>query len=198
MAKHGLEIIRFLKWRKKVKGKTTLIRLYEIIYVGLLMLWSKRNKPPLKNTIHEFISRKEYEEDLSSGKLFDKLIREIKESPCDDKSGYYLKDSTEILDHNNIKEIFSYKKILLKELNTNSPVDRYTVIYEYAKKYYLWSLNKMEMESEDITKQQNFETSENPPLEIWNINLKLEKKNNKPIIYGAIALAIIIVLVLMV
>ncbi len=102
------------------------------------------------------------------------------------------------LDHNNIKEIFSYKKILLKELNTNSPVDRYTVIYEYAKKYYLWSLNKMEMESEDITKQQNFETSENPPLEIWNINLKLEKKNNKPIIYGAIALAIIIVLVLMV
>ena len=37
----------------------------------------------------------------------------------------------------------------------------------------------MEMESEDITKQQNFETSENPPLEIWNINLKLEKKNNE-------------------
>ena len=166
MAKHGLEIIRFLKWRKKVKGKTTLIRLYEIVYVGLLMLWSKKGKPPLKNAIHEFISRKEYEENLSSGKLFDKLIREIKETPCDDKSGYYLKDSAEIFDYNNIKEIFSHKTILLKELNTKNPVERYTVIYEYVKKYYLWALNKMKKESEDITKQQNFETSDNPPLEI--------------------------------
>ena len=99
-------------------------------------------------------------------KLFDKLIREIKETPCDDKSGYYLKDSAEIFNHNNIKEIFSHKKILLKELNTKNPVERYTVIYEYIKKYYLWALNKMKMENEDITKQQNFETSDNPPLEI--------------------------------
>ena len=166
MAKHGLEIVQFLKWRKKVKGKTTLIRLYEIIYVGLLMLWSKKGKPPLKNTIHEFISRKEYEENLSSGKLFDKLIREIKEKPCDDKSGYYLEDSAEIFDHNNLKEIVSLKKILLKELNNKNSVERYTVIYEYVKKYYLWALNKMKKESEDITKQQNFETSDNPPLEI--------------------------------
>ncbi len=166
MAKHGLEIIRFLKWRKKVKGKTTLIRLYEIVYVGLLMLWSKKDKPPLKNAIHEFISRKEYEENLSSGKLFDKLIGEIKETPCDDKSGYYLKDSAEIFDHNNLKEIISNKKILLKELNTKNLIERYAIIYEYSKKYYLWALNKMSADSEDITKQQNFETSDNPPLEI--------------------------------
>ncbi len=166
MSKHGIEIIRFLKWRKKAKGKTTLIRLYEIIYVGLLMLWSKRGKPPLKNAIHEFISRKEYEEDLSSGKLFDKLIREIKETSCEDKSGYYIENSAEIFDYNNLKEIISNKKILLKELNTNNPVERYIIIYEYVKKYYLWALNKMEMENEDITKQQNFETSNKPPLEI--------------------------------
>ena len=130
------------------------------------MLWSKKNKPPLKNAIHEFISRKEYEENLSSGKLFDKLIREIKEKPCDDKSGYYLEDSAEIFDHNNLKEIVSLKKILLKELNSKNSVERYTVIYEYVKKYYLWALNKMKKENEDITKQQNFETSGNPPLEI--------------------------------
>ena len=78
---------------KKAKEKTTLIRLYEIIYVGLLMLWSKKGKPPLKNAIYEFISRKEYEEDLSSGKLFDKLIREIKETPYEDKSGYYIENA---------------------------------------------------------------------------------------------------------
>ena len=166
MAKHGIEIIRFLKWRKKAKGKTTLIRLYEIIYVGLLMLWSKKGKPPLKNTIHEYISRGEYEEDLSSGKLFDKLIKEIKKTPCEDKSGYYFENSAEIFDHNNLKEIISNKKILLKELNTKNLIERYAIIYEYSKKYYLWALNKMEMESKDITKQQNFETSSNPPLEI--------------------------------
>ena len=166
MAKHGIEIIQFLKWRKKAKEKTALIRLYEIIYVGLLMLWSKKGKPPLKNTIHEYISRGEYEEDLSSGKLFDKLIKEIKETPCEDKSGYYFENSAEIFDHNNLKEIISNKKILLKELNTKNLIERYAIIYEYSKKYYLWALNKMEMESKDITKQQNFETSSNPPLEI--------------------------------
>ena len=166
MSKHGIEIIRFLKWRKKAKGKTTLIRLYEIIYVGLLMLWSKRGKPPLKNAIHEFISRKEYEEDLSSGKLFDKLIREIKETSCEDKSGYYIENSAEIFDYNNLKEIISNKKTLLKELNTKNLIDRYSVIYEYSKKYYLWALNKMSADNEDITKQQNFETSEKPPLKI--------------------------------
>ena len=130
------------------------------------MLWSKRNKPPLKNTIHEFISRKEYEEDLSSGKLFDKLIREIKETSCEDKSGYYIENSAEIFDYNNLKEIISNKKTLLKELNTKNLIDRYSVIYEYSKKYYLWALNKMSADNEDITKQQNFETSEKPPLKI--------------------------------
>ena len=166
MAKHGIEIIQFLKWRKKAKEKTALIRLYEIIYVGLLMLWSKKGKPPLKNTIHEYISRGEYEEDLSSGKLFDKLIKEIKETPCEDKSGYYFENSAEIFDYNNLKEIISNKKTLLKELNTKNLIDRYSVIYEYSKKYYLWALNKMSADSEDITKQQNFETSDNLPLEI--------------------------------
>ena len=166
MAKHGIEIIRFLKWKKKTKVKTTLIRLYEITYVGLLMLWSKKDKLPLKNTIHEFIRRKEYEEDISPEKLFDKLIREIKEKPCEDKSSYYLENSAEIFDHNNLKEIISNKKILLKELNTKELVERYTIIYELCKKYYLWVLNKMRIKNEDISKLQNFKTSNDLPLEI--------------------------------
>ena len=55
---------------------------------------------------------------------------------------------------------------ILKELATNKIVERYSVIYEYCKQYYSWALNKKFKQSEDITKQQNFETSEEPPLKL--------------------------------
>ncbi len=51
MTKHDVEIRRYLAWRRKVRGKTIPIRLYELIYVGLTMLWSKMEKPPLKTQI---------------------------------------------------------------------------------------------------------------------------------------------------
>ena len=93
MTKHDIEIRRFLAWRKKIRGKPITIRLYEIIYVGLVMLWSNMNRPPLRTVIHEFIKRKEYREELMTGKLFQKLIREIMETPSDDGTGFYLLDS---------------------------------------------------------------------------------------------------------
>ena len=74
MAKHDIEIRRYLVWRRKVRGKPTPIRLYELIYVGLTMLWSKMGKPSLKTAIYKFVERKEYEEELMSGQLFQKLI----------------------------------------------------------------------------------------------------------------------------
>ena len=87
MVKHDVEIRRYLAWRKSVRGKTIPIRLYEIIYVGLVMLWSKMGKPPLNKAIHEYIDRANYKKELMSGDLFQKLINEIKETPAEDKTG---------------------------------------------------------------------------------------------------------------
>ena len=90
MARHDVEIRRYLAWRKIVRGKTIAVRLWEIIYVGLVMLWSKMDKPPLKTVIYKFVERKEYKAELMSGILFQKLIREIRETSCEDGTGYYL------------------------------------------------------------------------------------------------------------
>jgi hypothetical protein len=155
-----------LAWRKKAKGKTIQIRLYEIIYVGMLMLWSKMGKPLLDRAIYEYVRRDEYKKDLISGKLFNKLILEIKETPCKDDTGYYLENSSEILTHQDLQKINIEKNLILKALTTNKIVERYSVIYEYCKQYYSWALNKKLQQSEDITKQQNFETSEEPPLKL--------------------------------
>ena len=115
MAKHDIEIRRYLAWRRKVRGKPIPIRLYELIYVGLTMLWSKMGRPPLKSTIYQFIERKEYEEELMSGQLFRKLIKEIKENPSEDKTGYYLSDSREQLTHEDIKQIEKEKNSIIKK-----------------------------------------------------------------------------------
>jgi|TARA_Y100000310_G_C20614164_1_gene779694 hypothetical protein len=155
-----------LAWRKKAKGKTISIRLYEIIYVGLLMLWSKMGKPPLDRAIYEYVRRDEYKEDLMSRKLFNKLIREIKETPCRDKTGYYLENSAEILTHQDLQKMNIEINSIVKRLTTNKIVERYSDIFEYCKQYYSWALNKKLQQSEDITEQQNFETSEEPPLKL--------------------------------
>ena len=118
MAKHDIEIRRYLAWRKKVRGKPIPIRLYELIYVGLTMLWSKMGKPPLRSAIYQFIERKEYEEELMSGQLFRKLIKEIKEKPSEDKTGYYRSDSREQLTHKDIKQKEAIKE-KKKELKNN-------------------------------------------------------------------------------
>jgi len=64
VAKHDVEIRRYLAWRKIVREKTIPIRLYEIIYVGLVMLWSKMGNPPLSKAIHEYIDRTNYKKEL--------------------------------------------------------------------------------------------------------------------------------------
>jgi len=130
------------------------------------MLWSKMGKPPLDRAIYEYVRRDEYKEDLMSRKLFNKLIREIKETPCRDKTGYYLENSAEILTHQDLQKMNIEINSIVKRLTTNKIVERYSDIFEYCKQYYSWALNKKFKQSEDITKQQNFETSEEPPLKL--------------------------------
>ena len=142
MAKHDIEIRRYLAWRRKVRGKPIPIRLYELIYVGLTMLWSKMGKPSLKIAIYQFVERKEYEEELMSGQLFQKLIKEIKENPSDDKTGYYLPDSREQLTYEDIKQIEKEKNLVIKKLSTNNLVERYETVSRLCKLYQSWALKK--------------------------------------------------------
>ena len=79
------------------------------------MLWSKMGKPSLKTVIYKFIERREYEEELMSGQLFRKLIKEIRENPSEDKTGYYLSDSREQITHKDIKQIEKEKDSIIKE-----------------------------------------------------------------------------------
>ena len=110
MARHDIEIRRYLTWRKKVKGKPIPIRLYEVIYIHLTMLWSKMGKPPVKNALHKFVERKEYKEQITTCQLFKKLIDEIKSNPSDDESGYYLPDSGEQISYENMKQLEKEKE----------------------------------------------------------------------------------------
>ena len=166
MAKHDIEIRRYLAWRKKVKGKPIPIRLYELIYVGLTMLWSKMGKPSLKTAIYQFVERKEYEEELMSGQLFQKLIKEIKENPSDDKTGYYLLDSREQLTYEDIKQIEKEKNLVIKKLSTNNLVERYETVSRLCKFYQSWALEKKSQQAEDITRQESFEIYPYLPLNL--------------------------------
>ena len=166
MTKHDVEIRRYLAWRRKVRGKPISIRLYEIIYVGLTMLWSKMEKPSLRTVIYKFIERKEYEEELMSGQLFRKLIKEIKENPNEDETGYYLSDSGEELTHEDIKQIEKEKNSIIKELSTNNFVKRYETVLKLCKLYQSWALKKKLQQAEDVTKQESFEIHPYLPLNL--------------------------------
>ena len=115
MAQHDIEIRRYLTWRKKAKGKPISIRLYEVIYIHLTMLWSKMGKPPIKNALYKFVERKEYKEQITTCELFKKLIDEMKSNPSDDGSGYYLPDSGEQISYENMKQLEKEKDSALKE-----------------------------------------------------------------------------------
>jgi hypothetical protein len=166
VAKHDVEIRRYLAWRKKVRGKTIPVRLYEIIYVGLVMLWSKMGKPPLNGAIHKYIDRTNYKKELMSGDLFQKLITEIKETPCEDKTGYYLANSRETLNQKELEQLNEEKESIVQELTTNNKVERYRVVFKFCELYQSWALTKKSIQAEDITKQENFETHPELPLKI--------------------------------
>ncbi len=166
VARHDVEIRRYLAWRKKVRGKTISVRLYEIIYVGLVMLWSKMGKPPLSRAINKYINRAEYGKELMSGDLFKKLITEIKETPCEDKTGYYLANSRETLSQKDLKQLNNEKELIIQELITNNKVERYQTVFNFCEFYQSWALAKKSIQAEDITKRGNFEIHPELPLKI--------------------------------
>ncbi len=166
MTKHDIEIRRYLAWRKAVRGKTIPVRLYEIIYVGLVMLWSKIGKPPLKTAIYEFVKRKEYKEELMSGQLFHKLISEIRETPCEDGTGYYHSDSREQLTYEDVEQLKKEKDTIIKELSTRNMVERYQIVFRFCELYQSWALAKKLQQAEDITRQETFEIHPDLPLKI--------------------------------
>ena len=166
VVKHDVEIRRYLAWRKTVRGKMISIRLYEIIYVGLVMLWSKMGKPPLNKAIHEYIDRANYKKELMSGDLFQKLINEIKETSCDDKTGYYLANSRETLSQKELEQLNKEKESIVQELATNNKIERYRAVFKFCDLYQSWALAKKSEQAEDVTKQENFEIYPELPLKI--------------------------------
>ena len=134
--------------------------------MGLVMLWSKMDKPPLKTAIYNFVDRKKYSEQLMSGQLLQKLINEIKENPSEDGSGYYLSDSGERLTHEDVEQLKKEKDTIIKELSTKNMVERYQAVFRFCELYQSWALAKKSQQAGDITKQQSFETHPELPLKI--------------------------------
>ena len=52
-----------------------------------------------------------------TGYLFQKLINEIKETPTEDKTGYYLANSGEILSQKELEQLNKEKKINYKRID---------------------------------------------------------------------------------
>ena len=161
-----IEIRRFIKWSKIVRGKPIQIRLYELIYFELLELWLQLNKPPLRRLIYETINSDDYDDKFIKGKVFQQYIDEVLETPCEDKSGYYIAESREILSEVNIKELYDVKFLIKSELNTVTMIDRYNAIYTFCRLYEEWCLKKKSEQIEDVTKKERFDVTKDLPIKI--------------------------------
>ena len=71
----NIDIRRYLNWSRIVKGKPIHIRLYELIYYELLIMWFEMNKPPLRRLIYETINSQDFEENFIRGKIFQKYMK---------------------------------------------------------------------------------------------------------------------------
>jgi hypothetical protein len=162
----NIDIRRYLNWSRIVKGKPIHIRLYELIYYEFLIMWFEMNKPPLRRLIYETINSQDFEEKFVRGKIFQKYIDEVLETPCEDGSGYYNPDSREILTEVNIKELYDIKFLIKDELDNVRMIDRYNGIYTFCKIYEKWCLEKKAKQVEDITKKERFDVTLDLPLKI--------------------------------
>ena len=164
--KKDIDLRRYFNWSRIVKGKPIHIRLYELIYFELLSKWIEMNKPPLRRLIYETINSQNYEENFIRGKIFQKYIVQLLETPCDDGSGFYNPDSREILTEINIKELYDVKYLIKEELDTIHMIDRYKAIYTFCRIYETWCLKKKAKQIEDITKKERFDVTADLPLKI--------------------------------
>ena len=161
-----IDIRRFVKWSKIVRGKPIQIRLYELIYFELLNLWIELKQPPWRRLIYETINSNSYDEKFIKGKIFQEYIDEILETPCEDKSGYYNSDSREVLSKVNIKELYDVKFLIKSELNTVIMIDRYNAIYTFCRLYEEWCLKKKSEQIDDVTKKERFDVTKDLPIKI--------------------------------
>ena len=168
--KRNVDIRRYLNWSRLVKGKPIHIRLYELIYLELILKWIEMKKPPLRSLIYEIINSQNYEENFARGKIFQKYIVQLLETPCDDGSGFYNPDSREILTEINIKELYDVKYLIKEELDTIHMIDRYKAIYTFCRIYETWCLKKKAKQIEDITKKERFDITVDLPLAITKKN----------------------------
>jgi hypothetical protein len=168
--KIDLDLRRYFNWSRIVRGKPIHIRLYELIYFELLSKWIELNKPPLRRLIYETINSQNYEENFIRGKIFQRYIVELLETPCEDGSGYYNPDSREILTKINIKELYDVKYLIQEELDTVHKIDRYKGIYTFCRIYETWCLKKKAKQIEDITKKERFDVTVDLPLAITKKN----------------------------
>jgi len=120
----------------------------------------------LDNFYFDELIMKQYKKELMTGYLFQKLINEIKETPCEDKTGYYLANSGEILSQKELEQLNKEKESIVKELTTNNIVARYHTVFKLCELYQSWALEKKSEQTEDITKQENFEIYPELPLKI--------------------------------
>ena len=165
----NIEVRRYLDWSKIVKGKPIHLRLYELIYFELLFMWIEMNRPPLSRLIYETINSENYDERFIRGKIFQKYIDEVLETPCEDESGYYNPDSREILSEINIKELYDVKFLIKDELDTVKMIDRYNGIFTFCKIYEAWCLKKKAEQIKDITKKERFDVTGDLPLKISEV-----------------------------
>ena len=168
--KKNVDFRRYLNWSRLAKGKPIHLRLYELIYIELLLKWIEMKKPSLRSLIYEIINSQDYEENFIRGKIFQKYIVQLLETPCDDGSGFYNPDSREILTEINIKELYDVKYLIKEELDTIHMIDRYKAIYTFCRIYETWCLKKKAKQIEDITKKERFDVTVDLPLAITKKN----------------------------
>ncbi len=162
----NIDIRRYITWKKIVKGKPIHIRLYELVYYELLIIWLEMDKPAIHSAIYEMISRKEFDEDFIKGKKIQQYIDQIIANPCDDGSGYYISSSNEILTKKNIESLYNTKRIMIDEFKTADMADRYNSLFVLCKVYEAWSLLKKTKQIRDITKKERFDVTPDLPLKI--------------------------------
>jgi hypothetical protein len=161
-----IDIRRYIAWKKIVKGKPIYIRLYELVYYELLIIWLEMGRPAIHSAIYDMINRKEFDEDFIKGKKVQQYIDEVVDNPCEDGSGYYISSSNEVLTKKDIKNLYKVKHTMKDELRTKDMIDRYRSTFVFCRIYETWALLKKDKQIRDITKKERFDVTPDLPLKI--------------------------------
>jgi len=165
-----IDIRRYITWKKIVKEKPIYIRLYELVYYELLIIWLEMGRPTIHSAIYEMINRKEFDEDFIKGKKIQQYIDEVVDNLCEDGSGYYIPSSNEVLTKKDIKNLYKVKHTMKDGLNTKDMIDRYRSTFVFCRIYETWALLKKDKQIRDITKKERFDVTPDLPLKITTID----------------------------